>query len=887
MVSGLARLLARARAFFRRRDLDHDFEQELQSHLAMLTDENVARGMPRDEARRMALVRVGAGSAIKDEHREVRGFTALESVVQDLRFSFRLILAERWFSAAAIVALALGIGVNAAGFTIVNAAFLRDLPFEDAGRLYVLSWQPREGRRASVSHADLREWRAQARTFAGIAGFADDAMNISDTRAWPEQVRGARLTANAFEVLRQQPLLGRAFIAEDDRMGAQPVVIIGYNIWKNRYGSDASVLGKTLRVDGQPATIVGIMPEGVGFPVENAELWIPFVPTAAEQQRGARMLGVFGRLAQNATRRAAQSELNAIAHQLASSHPENKDLVGVRIETFSERFVGGPARVMFLAMMGAVTLVLLIACANVANLLLSRSDHRAREIAVRMALGATRLRVIRQLLLESVVLGFLGGGAGLLLAMAGVRLFDAAVQDPSKPFWIVFKPDYVVFAYVAATCVLTAILFGLAPALHISKRGSSEVLKEGGRGSVGRARARWFTGGIVVAELALSLVLLAGAGLMVRSFLKLYVMDVGFPTDGLMTLRMQLPAFKYADGQARLAFFERLEPRLSAIPGVRAAALTTGVPPFDGGERLVQIDRPALAAKEQPRFVSIVTITPHFFDVVRVPLSRGRTFGETDGSSGSKTVIINERFASEFFSGEDPIGWRLRFLERGTTPDASGAPWRTIIGVVPSIRHGSPQDAYRNAVVYLPYREEAPAGASLMIRSALPRGILMDAVRREVRSIDPEQPVFTIRTMEEMQAESRWPHRVFGSSFALFAVIALVLSSVGLYAVMAYSVTQRTPEIGMRMALGAQRQQVIWLILKRGLAQLAMGLTVGLAGALALSRVLRGVLVDITPSDPITFATITIILAAVSVGACLVPARRATRIDPLVALRAE
>lgn len=887
MLTAIRHFAARVRALFRRGDLDRDFEQELASHIAMLTADNIRHGMSRDEARRAALLRVGPGASLKDEHREIRGLAAVETIVQDLRFSFRLIVAERWFSAAAIVALALGIGVNAAGFTIVNAAFLRDLPFEDAARLYVLSWQPREGRRASVSHADLQEWRAQARTFSGIAAFADDAMNISDTRAWPEQVRGARLTANAFDVLRQQPLLGRAFIAEDERMGAQPVVIIGYNIWKNRYGSDVNVLGKTLRVDGQPATIVGIMPEGLGFPVENAELWIPFVPTAAEQQRGARVLGVFGRLAQNATRSAAQSELNAIAHQLASRYPEaNTDLVGVRIETFSERFVGGPARVMFLAMMGAVTLVLLIACANVANLLLSRSDHRAREIAVRMALGATRLRVIRQLLLESVVLGFIGGGAGLLLAMAGVRLFDAAVQDPSKPFWIVFRPDYVVFAYVAATCVLTAMLFGLAPALHISKRGSSEVLKEGGRGSVGRARARWFTGSIVVAELALSLVLLAGAGLMVRSFLKLYVMDVGFPTDGLMTLRLQLPAFKYADGQARLAFFERLEPRLSAIPGVQAAALTTGVPPLDGGERLVQIDKPALESMEQPR-VSIVTITPGFFDVVDVPLSRGRTFRETDGASGSKTVIINERLASEFFNGEDPIGRRLRFLQRGTAPDDSAVPWRTIIGVAPSIRHGSPQDAYLNAVVYLPYREEAPAGASLMIRSTLPPGSVMDAVRREVRLIDPDQPVFTIRTLEEMQAESRWPHRVFGSSFALFAVIALMLSSVGLYAVMAYSVTQRTQEIGMRMALGAQGRQVIWLILKRGLAQLAIGLTLGLAGALALSRLLRGVLVDITPSDPVTFSAITIVLAAVSIAACLVPARRATRIDPLVALRAE
>jgi predicted permease len=888
MLTGFRHITARFRALFGRDGLDRDFEQELDSHVAMLTEDNAQRGMTPEEARRDALIRVGARGSLKDQHRDARGLVALETIVQDVRFSFRLIASERWFSAAAILALALGIGVNATGFTIVNAAFLRGLPFEDAGRLYMLAWQPREGRRANVSHADLQDWRAQSRAFSGIAAFTDRAMNISDDRRWPEQVRGAQLTANAFDVLRQQPLLGRGFAPDDERTGAEPVVVIGYDIWKNRYGSDPDVLGQTLRVNGQPATIVGVMPDGMKFPVENGNLWVPFIPTAAQKQRDSRPLAVFGRLNQNATRGAAQAELNGIAQRLAAAHPETtKDLIGIRVETFTERFVGGAARVMFLAMMGAVSLVLLIACANVANLLLSRSEYRAREIAVRMALGATRLRIVRQLLLESLVLGFIGGGIGLLLAIAGVHLFDAAVQDPGKPFWIVFKVDYVVFAYVAATCVLTAILFGLAPAVHVSKTGSNQVLKEGGRGSVGSARARWFSGGIVVAELALSLVLLAGAGLMIRSFVKLYTLDVGFPTDQLMALRMQLPESKYANADARVGFFERLEPRLAAIPGVEAAAVTTGVPPFDGGERRLQIDGTTLESGDQLPNVSTVTISPRFFDVARVPLIRGRIFHAMDGAPGAETVIINERLASEFFHSEDPIGRRLRFVQGETTPGQPAPPWRTIIGVAPSIRHGSPQDAYLNAVVYLPYRQEAPRAASLMVRSALAPGSVMDAVRREVQAIDRDQPVFTIQTIDQMLAESRWPHRVFGSSFAIFAAIALVLSSLGLYAVMAYSVTRRTQEIGMRMALGAQGRQVIWLILKRGLVQLAIGLTLGLAGALALSRVLRGVLVEITPSDPVTFAAITILLTVVSIAACLLPARQATRIDPLVALRAE
>ncbi len=624
MLIALRHITARIRAFFGDAELDRDFEQELESHVAMLTEDNVQRGMTHEEARRAALIRVGGRASLKERHREVRGLAALDTVVQDLRFAFRLMVAERRFSAAAIAALALGIGVNATGFTIVNAASLRGLPFEDAGRLYMLSWQPREGRRTGVSHAELQDWRAQNQAFSGIAAFTGDAMNISDDRTWPEQVRGAQLTANAFDVLRQRPLLGRGFAPPDERSGAEPVVVIGYNIWKSRYGSDPDVLGQTLRVNGQPTTIVGVMPDGMGFPVESAELWVPFIPTAAQKQRTFRSLGVFGRLNANVTREAARAELNSIAQQLAAAYPEtNKDLIGVRVETFTERFVGGPARLMFLAMMGAVSLVLLVACVNVGGLLLSRFEHRAREIAVRMALGATRLRIVRQLLVESVVLGFIGGGFGLLLTIAGVRLFDAAVQDPGKPFWIVFKVDYVVFAYVAATCVMTAMLFGLAPALHVSKTGSVQALKDGGRGSIGIAGTRWFSGGIVVVELALSLVLLAGAGLMTRSFMKLYILDVGFPTDGLMTLRTQLPESKYANADARHAFFERLEPRLAAIPGVEAAAVTTGVPPFDGGERRLQIDGPTLQSGEQLPFVSIVTISPRCFDVVRVGLVEG------------------------------------------------------------------------------------------------------------------------------------------------------------------------------------------------------------------------------------------------------------------------
>jgi predicted permease len=809
-------------------------------------------------------------------------------VLQDLRFAIRLIVKERWYTAVAVAVLALGIGINAIGFTIVNAALIRGLPFHGSGQLYMLAWQARSGSRSSLSHAELRDWRSQSHAFTGLAAFTGGSMNISDDRALPEEARGARLTANAFSVLGQQPLLGRDFAPGEDRKGAELVAILGYRLWKNRYGGDPGVLGKPLRVNGRPATIVGVMPDRMNFPI-NAEIWTPFIPTDAQESRDNRLLNVFGRLRDDATVEEARTELTGIAQRFATAYPDtNKDLVGARIETFAARFVGGNARVVFLMMMAAVGFVLLIACANVANLLLSRSAQRAREIAIRMALGATRGRVLRQLLLESVVLGAIGGSLGLLIAIGGVRAFDAALTDPGKPYWIVFAIDYVVLGYVAAICLATGLLFGLAPALHVSKTNVHDVLKESGRGNAGGRRVRWFSGTMVVVELALTIVLLVGAGLMIRSFMKLYTLDIGIPSDHLMAMRLQLPDSTYATPEARRAFFDRLEPRLAAIAGVEAAAVTTSVPPFGTGDTAFEIDgRPPRKPDEQSLEVSTVTISPRFFDVTRTRLLRGRLFHDADGAPGSETVIVNARMVSRFFPGEDPLGKRIRFVPRKPKPGDPAPVWRTIVGISPSIRHSAPQEPEPDAVAYVPYRQDPPTGASLLVRSQLPPSSVMDAVRREVHAIDQDQPVFAIETLDQMLSDSRWPFRIFGTLLGIFALVALTMSAVGLYAVMAYSVTQQTQEIGVRMALGAGRRDVSWLVLKRGLVQLGLGLALGLAGAFALTGLLRQVLVQVTPTDPITFGFITTLLTVVSIAACLVPARRATRVDPLVALRTD
>jgi predicted permease len=812
-------------------------------------------------------------------------------MLQDLRFALSLLLKERWFSAVAIVALALGIGLNATVFALVNAVLIRGLPFKDSQDLYMLSWQDKRGFRNNVSHPDFKEWREQTKAFTGLGGWTNTSMTISDDRGLPEQARGTYLTANSFALVGQQPLLGRDFGPQDERRGTDRAVIIGYSIWRNRYGGDPQILGKLTRVNGEPAVIVGVMPAGMMFP-QNSEMWAVFIPTEQQERRTWRGLAVFGRISAGISRRAAATELNTIAGRIRAEYPKDyEELTGTSIETFNERFNGGPIRAIFLAMMGAVVFVLLIACANVANLLLSRSASRAREVAVRLAMGATRWRVVRQLLVESVLLGGIGGALGLGIAVFGVRAFDAAVTDSGKPYWIQFTVDYTVIGFLGGICVLTGILFGLAPALHVSRTNVHGVLKEGGRGNAGGGRVRWLTGTMVVVEVALTLVLLVGAGLMVRSFLNLYRIDIGMRMERLLAMQLQLGGDKYQKPEARRAFYDRLQPRLATIPGAEHVALTTSIPPLGIGRRPVDFDGRPIPKIDDAPSVGSVTISPAFFAVAGISVVRGRAFTDADGGPGAETVVVNEQMAAEHYKGEDPIGKRIRFMQQ---PPAAGQPavpppvWRTIVGVVPTIRHSQLQDVESASVIYVPLRQDPPGFASVMVRSSVSPESLMTAVRKEVYAIDPDQPVFALRTVEYLMQQQLWPHRVFGTLFTIFAFIGLLLSSVGLYAVMAYAVTQRRQEIGVRMALGAQGGQVTWMVLKRGLVQLGLGLTLGLAGGYFAGQALPSrILVQTTATDPWTFVAITILLSVVAITACVVPARRAMRVDPLVALRAE
>ncbi len=552
--------------------------------------------------------------------------------------------------------------------------------------------------------------------------------------------------------------------------------------------------------------------------------------------------------------------------------------------SFNRRFNGGPVRVVFLMLLGAVAFVLLIACANVANLLLARSVYRAREVAVRTALGASRGRIIRQLLIESVLLACLGGLAGLGLTVIGVRAFDAAVADVGKPYWIVFDLDYSVFGYFAIVCLATGIVFGLAPAVQVSRTNLNDLMKEGGRGTAGGSRARWLTSALVVVELTLTLALLTGAGLMARSFLKLYTLQLGVDTAHIMTMRTQLIAATYPKPEQRQLFFDSVLTRLRAIPGVAAAALSSTLPLSGGAEFRFEIEGRQAQVDAPGRRLLVVDISPSYFDTMGVGIVRGRGLIDTDGAPGSDFVVVNQRLAAAYLPGEDPIGRRIRLLT-GEKEDQPGR-WFTIVGVSPTIRQGDIQALEPAAVIYQPYRLNSPTGNVILVRTTWRSGTSHERRARggEVhrsRTAD----LRAAYAQQRARRSTRWPYRVFGSLFVIFAVIALVLSSVGVYAITAYAVTQRTQEIGVRLALGAQPNQISWLVLRTGLIQLGVGLALGLAGAWGVSLLLSSIVAQIPATDPLTFVGITLLLTVVTLAACLIPARRATRLDPQAALR--
>ena len=805
------------------------------------------------------------------------------TLVEDVRYGLRTWATNPGFVTVAVTALALGIGANATVFAITNGVLFKGMPFVDNERILYLSTKNlnRGARRAGVSYRDYQDWKAQAKSFNGLGAYGFQAFNVSDKTGLPDHYFGSRMASNNFQLIGQKPVIGRDFISADEQPGAPPVAILGYGIWETRYGKNPAIIGQTIRINDVPTTVVGVMQRGIVFPGQ-ADLWTPLIPSADEKQkREVRNFSVIGLLAPGATEKSAGAEMETITHNLQIAYPvTNQGISGV-VHTFSEEFNGPQITALFLALMGAVGFVLLIACANVANLLLARAIGRSREISIRVALGAGRWRVIRQLLVESLMLSITGGALGWLISKWGIRAFDAAVAG-QKPAWMDFSMDYKGFAYLAAISIGTGLLFGLAPALRLSKLDVNNALKDGGRGSSGGGRGKYLSGLLVVAEMALAVILLAGAGVMIRSFLNVYTARIGVNTKNVLVMRLFLPEGKYPRDDDQVSFHQRLKARIDALPGVEVSTIAVTMPTGGGMNLPYELEGAPPVDEKNRQQITVLVISPDYFRAMDVGGLRGRFFTDSDGVAGPPVAIVNQRFAEKFWPSDDPIGKRFRLYDRGK-PEA----WLAVVGVVPNILQNDVSVREYDPLIYVPYRQKPLRDMSLMARTRVPPGSLGAAFRREVQAVDDNLPVYNLRTLEERLEINNWPFRVFGSLFAIFAGIALLLSSIGLYAVIAHSVSQRTQEIGVRLALGASGTNILRLIFAQGMVQSGVGLAIGLAGAFGLTRVLKAVLSNVSPTDPPTFITVSLLLAAAAALGSLLPARRAMRVDPVVALRNE
>ena len=802
---------------------------------------------------------------------------------EDVRFGARVLIKNPGFAVVAVIALALGIGVNATVFTITNAVLFKGQPFDRNDRIVYMGSRNanRNNQQAGVSYPDFRDWRAAAKSFSGLAGIQVARLNIADADNPPEQFIGPRVTANLFQVIGQKPILGRDFTAEDERVGADPVALLGYGLWERRYGKNPSIVGKTIRVNEVATTVIGIMPRGFNFP-GDAELWVTLTPTPAVEKREARGMIIAGRMRDDATIQSVRSEMSTITRNLEAAYPNTNQGITADITTFNDRFVGPDIRTLFLAMMGAVGFVLLIACANVANMLLARAAGRSREISIRVALGAGRWRIIRQLLIESVILSGIGGLFAWGIAVWGARAFDKAVIPFGKPQWIDFSMDYRVFIYLVAISIFAGVLFGLAPALRLSRLDVNSVIKDGGRGATTGRRGKYLSAVLVVVEMALAVILLAGAGLFIRSFMNIYRASLGVNTSNVMTFRLNLPDAKYKETDEKIAFHDRLKARLESVPGVDSVGIGTTMPTGGSMNFPYELEgAPRQEAKKRDTLQAVV-VTPDFFKVWQVPVLQGRMIAETDNASSQPVAVVNQFFANRFWPGQDPLGKRLRIFN-GNDPE----PWLMVVGVIPNIVQDDVTLNKPDPVIYLPFRQKPMAGVAVMARTRVPPGTVATALRKEVQAVDSNMPVFNLWTMEERLERNYWFHRVMSALFSIFAGVALLLASVGLYAVIANSVSQRTQELGVRMAIGASARDILRLVFKQGMWQLLIGLAIGLTGAFGVTRVLQTFLVQVSPSDPVTLAFSCSVLTLAAILGCFIPARRAMRVDPVVALHYE
>jgi putative ABC transport system permease protein len=806
----------------------------------------------------------------------------MQTLIQDVRYGARMLLKRSGFTIAAALTLALGIGANSAIFSVVNAVLLRPLPFAEPDRLvYAEAADLRDGTKGgSISPPDFLDYRERNHVFEHFAAFQTLSFTITDEASEPERITSARVSSDFFETLGVAPIAGgRAFLADEEQEGHNGVILISYGLWRRRFGADPKIVGKTLLLNGQSATIIGVMPEEFQFPRET-ELWTPIAfKTPQMSVRRTHFLQAIGRLKPNVTFDQAQTEMTSIARQLEKQYPETNTDYGIGLTRLPERLVG-EMRQSLLLLVAAVGFVLLIACANVANLQLARGASRYREIAVRAALGASRGRVVRQLLTENILLALLGGILGLLLAIWSVDLL-VAFSPENVPRVKEINIDWRVIAFTLVISLVTGALFGLIPALAASKPNLTATLKEGSRGAMGMGRQR-LRSILVITEVALSLILLIGAGLLIKSFLRLSQVDPGFKPTNVLTMQLALTRPKYPEESQRVNFFQQLIARIEALPGVQAAGIVSELP-LSGQENdtFFTIEgKPQVAFGSLENDANIRIVSPDYFRAIGVPLIKGRLFTDRDKTEAAKVIIVNERFVSRYLPGEDPIGKRL-------TIDF-GKPWTgEIAGVIGSIRHSSLAQQEPSAEMYVNYAQTPPFAMNLVVRAAGDPAHLTNAIRRELQSLDKDVPIYNVKTMEQRFSESAAQPRFRTLLLGLFALVALILASIGIYGVISYSVAQRTHEIGLRVALGAQTGDVLRLVIGQGIRLVIIGAALGLVGAIAVTRLMSSLLFGVTATDPMTFAGVSFLLGTVALLACYLPARRAMKVDPMIALRYE
>ena len=801
----------------------------------------------------------------------------------ELRFAARMLVKTPAFTIVAVLALALGIGASTTVFSTVNAVLIKPWPYmQDQERVVYFSqyFTKQADQDAGLSYPDFVEFREQAKSFVGMAA-CEDVTFILTGGEQPDRYLGSFISAEAFSFLGVKPILGRIFRPEEDQLNAAPVALLGYDVWRNHFGRDRNVLGKVVTLNGKRATIIGVMPPGWRFPARS-DIWMPLAMDPTEHPRGNFFLLGVAKLKRGVSISQARAEMQTIAAGIAAEHPETNTGASVRVKTLRDEMTKD-ARLLTLLLMGAVLFVHLIACSNVANLLLARAATRAREIGIRLALGASRPAIIRQLLGESLLLGIVGSGLGLIVAVWGVDLMVKAIPE-DLPYFISFDFDWRMFAFALLLGLGSAVAFGLFPSVQASRPQLLDTLKEGGRAGMGGAKGQRVRNGLVVAEVALALILLLGAGLMVRGFLATQAIPIGIDPSNTLTFRVGLPPSQFKAEEAG-RFFTALMPRLQNISGIESAGATASLAAAGniGTGTMVLEGEPEPKELQNARMCRAIAITPGYLSTCRIPLLRGRDFNATDNENSPRVVLIDAEGARTWFPNVDPIGHQLRVLEKpGAEPK-----WATIVGVTGNVIYDRLTDKRALPCIYVSEFQNPDSFLSVVLRTkSNPRNYL-NLARAAVLATNKDIPIYRVFTMDEVVHASFWERGFFGSLFALFAALALFLAALGLYGVMAYSVRQRTQEIGVRMALGAQARDVLRLVTGEGMRLIAIGLVIGFVGASFLTRLLQADLEGVSPHDPLSFSVVAIVLLIVGLLACYLPARAAMHLNPVEALRHE